>query len=121
MANQQNEILDMLRKMNDRFDTLEKLSNDSNARLEKLSNDTNARLEKISNDTNAGLEKLSDDVNARLEKLSNDINEFRGETTERHLRHEAQKMYGDAYEDRFVIEKGVDGLIRLVRRDKETR
>lgn len=113
MANQQNEILDMLRKMNDRFDKLEKLSNDSNARLEKLSNDTNVRL----NDTNARLEKLSNDINARLEKLSNDVNEFRGETTERHLRHEAQKMYGDAYGDRFVIQ-GVDGLIRLVRGSK---
>ena len=43
MANKLNEILDMLmimndrfERMNDRFDTIEKQSNDANARLEKL-------------------------------------------------------------------------------------
>ena len=54
MANKQNEILDMLmimndrfERMNDRFDTIEKQSNDANARLWKQSNDTNSRLEKL--------------------------------------------------------------------------
>ena len=46
-----------------------------------------------------------------------DVNEFRGDMTERNLRHEVRKMYGDAYGDAFVIQ-GVDGLIRLARGSK---
>jgi len=118
MANQ-NEILEMLKmmndrfdKMNDRFDVLETQSNYTNSRLEKLSTDTNSRLEKLSTDTNSRFEKLSNDTNSRLEKLSMGINELRGDMTERNLRHEVRKMYGDAYGDVFVIQ-GVDGLIRL--------
>ena len=61
--------------MNERFDILEKQSNDTNSRLEKLSNDTNSRLE----------------------KLSMGINELRGDMTERNLRHEVRKMYGDTF------------------------
>ena len=123
MANQ-NEILEMLKmmndrfdKMNDRFDVLETQSNDTNSRLEILSNDTNSRLEKLSNDTNSRLEKQSNDTNSRLEKLSKDIDELRGDMTERNLRHEVRKMYGDAYGDVFVFQ-GVDGLIRLARGSK---
>ena len=96
-------------RMNERFDILEKQSNDNNSRLEKLSNDTNSRFDE--------LEKQSNDTNSRLEKLSKDINELRGDMTERNLRHEVRKMYGDAYGDVFVIQ-GVDGLIRLARGSK---
>ena len=112
MANQ-NEILEMLKMMNDRFDKM----NDRFDVLETQSNDTNSRLEILSNDTNSRLEKLSNDTNSRLEKLSNDINELRGDMTERNLRHEVRKMYGDAYGDVFVFQ-GVDGLIRLARGSK---
>jgi hypothetical protein len=92
----------MLKMMNDRFDKM-------NERFDVL--------EIQSNDTNSRLEKLSDDTNSRLEKLSDDISEFRGDMTERYLRHEVRKMYGDAYGDVFVIQ-GVDGLVRLARGSK---
>ena len=112
MANQ-NEILQMLKMMNDRFDKM----NDRFDVLETQSNDTNSRLEKQSNDTNSRLEKLSNDTNSRLEKLSKDINELRRDMTERNLRHEVRKMYGDAYGDVFVTQ-GVNGLKRLARGSK---
>ena len=82
------DILDML---NDRFDKM-------NDRFDKI----DARF---------------NDTNSRLEKLSNDVNEFRGDMTERNLRHEVRKMYGDTFGDVFVIQ-GVDGLIRLARGSK---
>lgn len=90
MSNQ-NEILEMLKMMNDRFDKM--------------------------NDRFDILEKQSNDTNSRLEKLSNDVSELRGDMTERNLRHEVRKMYGDAYGDVFVI-RGVDGLVRLARGSK---
>jgi uncharacterized protein (UPF0147 family) len=89
MANQ--DILDMLKMMNDRFDKM------------------NDRFDKI--------DVRFNDTNSRLEKLSNDVNEFRGDMTERNLRHEVRKMYGDTFGDVFVIQ-GVDGLIRLARGSK---
>jgi len=69
---------------------------------------------------NDGFDKMNDkfnDTNSRLEKLSKDINELRGDMTERNLRHEVRKMYGDTFGDMFVIQ-GVDGLIRLARGSK---
>ena len=87
----------------------------------------NQDLDKLFKMMNDGFVKMNDrfdemndkfnDTNSRLEKLSNDVNEFRGDMTERNLRHEVRKMYGDAYGDVFVIQ-GVDGLIRLARGSK---
>lgn len=45
------------------------------------------------------------------------VNEFRENMTERNLRHEVRKMYGDTFGDVFVI-RGVDGLLRLARGSK---
>jgi len=51
----------LMHRMNERFDILEKQSNDTNSRLEKLSNDTNSRLEKLS----MGIDELRGDMTER--------------------------------------------------------
>ena len=52
-------------------------------------------------------------MSGKLDKLSDNFDFFKGEANERLLRERVQKIYGEKFSRRFVVQ-GISGLVRLL-------